>query len=405
MRQFIYTLLGVTTKFRSKITTQKESAFMSVSYSFHVGNGKNSLSSCAKIKSADKHNLRKYNSDTFDKSKIVTICGTDNIFKDVQRIYQSEFDEVVKTYNASQKRKDRQIDDYLQSVSDSNKDVAVEIIMQVGDMDFWKSVPFESDDIDFINPMPFSIFDNLTKKDTIRLYQEQLVKLQELLPDFKIANATVHLDESSPHMHVIGVPVADGFKKGLTKQVSKRSVFTQASLVRLQEEMHSFANEQMNTFGLDIKDKSKGHSYFSKELLVVMKQLKKKKGELADLDHKLKNTLSKLTEADLSHLNLKNDVKCLEEQKSVLNRQIETLKANEKSLRDMTSFYTKELRKLLKELDESLDDVSINNTLTKLDDVMSNIEEQVSVPELIDELKEVHKKTKTKIDSRSGKAR
>lgn len=381
---------------------------MSVSYSFHIGNGKNSLSSCAKVKSADKHNLRKYNSENFDKSKIVTICGSDNIFKDVQKIYQAEFDEVLKIYNSKQKIKSRQIDDYLQHISESNKDVAVEIIVQVGDVDFWKSIPYEDDEFDF------SCFNNnlddlwspkLYKTDTIDLYKQQLQKIQELLPNFKIANATIHLDESSPHMHIVGVPIADGFKKGLSKQVSKRSVFTKESLTMLQEELHSFTDEQIKWFGLDVKEKSKGHIHYSKELYILMKQIKEKEKRVTYLDHKLENTLSKLSEADLSYLNLKNDVKHLEEQKSALNRQIESLKANEKSLRDMASFYTKELRKLVKELNESLDDISVNNTLSKLDDVMSNIEEQVSVPELVDELKEVHKKTKTKIDSRSGKAR
>lgn len=30
--------------------------------------------------------------------------------------------------------------------------------------------------------------------------------LQKLLPEFKIANAVIHFDEASPHMHVAGVP-------------------------------------------------------------------------------------------------------------------------------------------------------------------------------------------------------
>ena len=30
--------------------------------------------------------------------------------------------------------------------------------------------------------------------------------LQKLLPEFKIANAVIHFDEASPHMHVVGVP-------------------------------------------------------------------------------------------------------------------------------------------------------------------------------------------------------
>lgn len=52
----------------------------------------------------------------------------------------------------------------------------------------------------------------------------------ELMPSFVVANAVVHYDEASPHMHVVGVPVERGFKRGLETKVSKRSVFTQKTL-------------------------------------------------------------------------------------------------------------------------------------------------------------------------------
>ena len=54
--------------------------------------------------------------------------------------------------------------------------------------------------------------------------------LQKLLPEFKIANAVIHFDEASPHMHVVGVPVWEGAKCGLSKKVSKRNVFTPQTL-------------------------------------------------------------------------------------------------------------------------------------------------------------------------------
>ncbi len=392
---------------------------MSVSYSFHIGNGKNSLSSCAKIKSADKHNLRKYNSETFDKNKIVTIYGSDNIFKDVQNLYKAEFDEPLKSYNLSQKRKDRQIDDYLQYVSESNKDVAVEIIMQVGDMDFWKSVPYEYDEFDYSNVLFDTDLDfegifgkTLYQTDTINLYKEQLAKLQELLPDFKIANATIHLDESSPHMHIVGVPVVSGFKKGLSKQVSKRSVFTKESLSMLQEEMHAFADEQMQPFGFDIKDKSKGHAYYTKELLDIITQIKRKKVELEELDISLKDTLSKRTEADLSLANLTKDIKHLEVEKIILNRQINRLEEKKEPLKDLTVFYIKRMREVMKELDEAIDDVEINNTFKKLDKSIDEFKSQATnlLPdnkEIIEEMEELQKKAKKKItgidNNRSGR--
>ena len=54
--------------------------------------------------------------------------------------------------------------------------------------------------------------------------------LQKLLPEFKIANAVIHFDEASPHMHVVGVSVWEGAKCGLSKKVSKRNVFTPRTL-------------------------------------------------------------------------------------------------------------------------------------------------------------------------------
>lgn len=384
---------------------------MSLSYSLHIGSGKNSLSSCAKVKSADKHNLRKYDSYNFDKSKIFTIYGSDNIFKDVQNLYKAEFDEALKNYNAGQKRKDRQIDDYLQHISESNKDVAVEIIVQVGDIDFWKSIPYQHNDYDYLD----TSFDdswlldtdsNISKTDTINLYKQQLQKLQELLPNFKIANATIHLDESSPHMHIVGVPIAEGFEKGLSKQVSKRSVFTRDSLVRLQKEMHSFTEEQMKYYDVNIREKSKGHIHYSKELYVLIKQIKEKREELADLDHKL-------AEADLRHLNLKKDIDNLETLKNVLNRQIERLRVDEKSLKDMAIYYTKKIRDIVTKLEKPINDIDINNTLIDSAKVIDELKEQVSVISVDDEidtelgkkLDDVKKQTKHKIDSRSGKAR
>ena len=64
-------------------------------------------------------------------------------------------------------------------------------------------------------------------------------------------------------MHVVGVPVAIGFKKSLFKQVSKRSVFTPETLSKiLQDDLREFANQRVAYFmGERIKEKSKGRNH------------------------------------------------------------------------------------------------------------------------------------------------
>ena len=64
-------------------------------------------------------------------------------------------------------------------------------------------------------------------------------------------------------MHIVVVPVVDGFKKGLRKQVSKRKVFTKEVLSRvLQDELREIANKEVNDwFGEQIKEKPKGRNH------------------------------------------------------------------------------------------------------------------------------------------------
>ena len=43
----------------------------------------------------------------------------------------------------------------------------------------------------------------------VDVYKEQIEDLMKILPEFKIANATIHFDETSPHLHIVGVPVKE----------------------------------------------------------------------------------------------------------------------------------------------------------------------------------------------------
>ncbi len=71
------------------------------------------------------------------------------------------------------------------------------------------------------------------------------------------------MDEDSPHMHVVGVPVGTGYKKGMSKQVSKRKVFTKEVLsIVFQDKLRAFANEKAKiVLGEQIREKSKGRNH------------------------------------------------------------------------------------------------------------------------------------------------
>lgn len=188
--------------------------------------------------------MRKYKSSDYCKDNICIIYGTSNLIDDVKTVYHKEFDEALEEYNKKQTRPDRKIEDYFEHVAGKEQDMAVEIIVQIGDREFWRQ------------------FDDM-KSYMKSSYQIILDELRKRLPQFVVANAVVHLDADSPHMHIVGVPVAGGYKKGLSKQVSKRKVFTKDVLSRvLQDELRELANKEVDDwFGEQIKEKSKGRNH------------------------------------------------------------------------------------------------------------------------------------------------
>lgn len=216
---------------------------MAFSYSFHLSNKGNSVSTIQKVGQVSRHNLRGYS----DQDKIEILEGNyDSILDEFKRIYHEEFDECLERYNST-KRADRKIDDYLEHVSNSRSDVGAEIIIQIGDKDFWENIPSWQ-------------WSSMTD-----VFQDQLKELKELCPDFKIASATVHYDEKSPHMHVVGVPVHEGYQKGMEKQVAKTKVFTKESLEMLQNKMRESMEKSMERVpsffeGMKIKEKEQGRN-------------------------------------------------------------------------------------------------------------------------------------------------
>ena len=201
----------------------------------------NAIQNAKGLSKVNKHNLRDYDNQ---RELITTIYGTNDIVEDVKQVYLYEFEQARIEYNAKT-RADRQIKDYFQKVCDSQNDIACEIIIELGDMDFWQDK------------------DNEYRYKMTDVYNEQIQELSKLLPDFKIANATIHYDETSPHMHIIGVPVIENCKRGMKKQVGKSQLFTKTLLSEIQDKMRNACMKSYNKFyDVDsrLKTKQKGRN-------------------------------------------------------------------------------------------------------------------------------------------------
>lgn len=121
-----------------------------------------------------------------------------------------------------------------------------------------------------------------TAKKELKIIDYILECLQKLLPEFKIANAVIHFDEASPHMHVVGVPVWEGAKRGLSKKVSTRNVFTPQTLsVILQDKLRAEASYGFECyFKEQLAEKKKGRNH---DLSVTEYKVAQDSRKLADI--------------------------------------------------------------------------------------------------------------------------
>ena len=95
------------------------------------------------------------------------------------------------------------------------------------------------------------------------VYSKQVDDLELLMPNFKVCSAIIHYDETSPHMHIVGVPIKYNCKTGMSKQVGKTDVFTRTSLMQLQDKMRTLCIEEYNKeYNLEatLKQKMKGRN-------------------------------------------------------------------------------------------------------------------------------------------------
>ncbi len=315
-----------------------------LAYSFHLGSDKNkskiakkvskgnvsgttSLSNNAiqnanALSKVNKHNLRDYDNE---KDLIRVIRGTNDIVNDVKDLYLEEFEEARIEYNNKQTRNDRKIENYFIKINESQNDLACEIIIELGDMDFWNDK------------------DNEYRLKMIDVYNEQVNDLVKILPTFKIANATIHFDETSPHMHIVGVPIIENCTRGMKKQVGKSQLFTKESLTKIQDKMRNACIKSFNKFydmDIKLKEKQKGrnqdinikdmsnYTNIKKQLAEKEKKLDKANKQTNKLDNTTKDINQILDNLKPAKFNKNNMV--------ISNEDVEKIKNFTKDVKDTT---------------------------------------------------------------------
>ena len=337
----------------------------------------NGIQNAKQLSKVNKHNLRDY--DNY-KEEICVIYGSDNLYQDVQDLYFSEFEQARIEYNKKQTREDRKIKDYFKHISqDKQKDLACEFIIELGDMDFWNSK------------------NDYYKRGMVQVYTEQVEDLMRIVPEFKVANAVIHFDETSPHMHIVGVPIKDNYTRGMRKQPAKSKVFTKESLQRIQDEMRNCCIKSYNKIyhensllkqkkkgrnqDIDVKDMG-GYREIKKQLKQKEQKLTQANNQTKTLDNKSANITEILDNLKPSKLNKNNML--------ISNEDVQKLKNYTEDVKNITQTVrsVNDLNIAIRDFEHSAFEIDKENRSLKYqlelkDEEISNLKSKLSTKDKI----------------------
>ena len=305
--------------------------------SYHISTGKHSILTRNDFKRIESHNWRKYK-DGKDDTGIIELKNGElegkSMLERFNYVLDKEISENIFDYNSRQKRADRKIygiDDYINKMESSKlpQNLAVEIIVQPCDREYW--------------------IENRDKREKMNdIFKEYLNFMETgMMKDFKVISATVHQDEDSPHLHVVGIPIADT-NKPPKKGISKGRVFTKKSLEFQQDQTRKFFEDNMKKyidkdFSFDEKTAGRNRDLtvdeykelktrFNKENFVKIEKAKEElNGNLERLDKSFDHI-------DLFDLKNKKKIEKVQPVKESLERLINTYRESVKEIRrDMDS--------------------------------------------------------------------
>ena len=167
-----------------------------------------------------RHNNRLFKPSNVDHSR--TPDNITLIRENLQDAYHRLFDESVIKYNENQKRNDRKIKNYFDKIYRSKKEKPFyEFIVQVGNQN-----------------------DQPDQKKCEAVLEDFHKMMQKDYPNMAIFNSVIHVDESTPHLHLDFIPIGEGYKKGLEKRVSMQKALQNLGFSNYAD----FRNELMQKF-------------------------------------------------------------------------------------------------------------------------------------------------------------
>ena len=309
------------------------------------------------LKGSLSHNNREFTARNIDSSR------TPNNIVFVQQAlsdaYHQLFDEAVEKYNARQKRNDRKIHNYFEHLFNRLPSKSV-ITGANKQKSFYEHLVY-------IGTRKDSGVGTPDAEITTECLREYMEGFQERNPNFYVFNAVLHLDESTPHLHINYIPVGH-FKNGLEVRNAKNKALEEMNFGKDAKANNRWRLAEWdilknicNAHGIEISEpkKSRGYSYTVEEYGEHQDKINALNAEIERLTAERDETVAEFEKLSKKKVNI-TEIESIEAKESMFGKKVTLTKEDYDKLSDTAKKYVameKNIKKLKKERDTAVQEL------------------------------------------------
>lgn len=303
------------------------------------------------------HNNREFTAKNIDSSR--TPNNIMFVQQDLSEAYHQLFDEAVERYNAKQKRKDRRIGDYFEHLF--NRPPSKSVITGTN-----KHKSFY-EHLVYIGTRKDSGVGTPDAEITTECLREYMEGFQQRNPNLYVFNAVLHLDESTPHLHINYIPVGH-FTRGLEVRNAKNKAMEEMgfgndakSNDRWRRNEWDILKNICNAHGIEISEpkKSRGYSYTVEEYGEHQDRINALNAEIERLTAERDETVAEFEKLSKKKVNI-TEIESIEAKESMFGKKVTLTKDDYDKLSDTAKKYVameKNIKKLKKERDAAVQEL------------------------------------------------
>ena len=300
------------------------------------------------------HNNREFSAKNIDSSR--TPNNVVFVQQALSDAYHQLFDEAVEKYNANQKRKDRKIGNYFEHLF--NRPPSKSVITGTN-----KHKSFY-EHLVYIGTRKDTAVGTPDAEITTECLREYMEGFQARNPNFYVFNAVLHLDESTPHLHINYIPVGH-FSRGLEVRNAKNKALEEMgfgndakSNDRWRRSEWDILKNICNAHDIEISEpkKSRGYSYTVEEYGEYQDRINALNAEIERLTAERDEAVAEFEKVSRKKVKL-TEIDSVETGKTVFGGKVTVSQEDWDNVSDLAKKEVasqKQTRKLRKERDEAV---------------------------------------------------